>query len=354
MYKDTTIIKKNSPIKQETFLKFDYDLFKVLIGKKIKVKTEEEKKKDFSLWSEFDITGGSRDIYGREFTVVDVVKKLKYRATKVYYYYLELIDDNGKTSFYDLTSNLGYLHMSEVSDVYRADKTYWPFSYSLKDILIDTKPDIIVPNDTIQKYEYLDYKTLIGKYFEVIDVIKIRHFHHSEEFICLKLKEVGSNNIYYYKYPSKEEYFPFVIGGFYVKQTQLLTNSYLIISTNTGSTSNFSTLKFKLKKGSKTIKSNIYTVRPVNTPGGESDSKYPIDLKLKLGDKLVFDGLIVDVNQSKSPLCAVYKIGDKKVIITLSEIFKDDEEEFATTGLYYPGYYTPISVNFYINVNVYR
>ena len=82
---------------------------------------------------------------------------------------------------------------------------------------------------------------------------------------------------------------------------------------------------------------------------------HPTDFdKMKVGSKFKFVGLIVDVNQIYSPLCLEFESSDGlKILVKYDEVFDTDDNG---SGVSYPSsYYTyNITVNFYINVNIYR
>ena len=102
------------------------------------------------------------------------------------------------------------------------DKSSQSFGYSgfiLKykkdDDLLNDEKNIYKPNDNYNSR----YEDLAGKYFHVIEVIrhpksKTEGKDYSDEFY-LKLQELSSGDIMYYKYNAESEYtFPFIVKGF--------------------------------------------------------------------------------------------------------------------------------------------
>ncbi|SBV94424.1 hypothetical protein [uncultured Dysgonomonas sp.] len=118
------------------------------------------------------------------------------------------------------------------------DKSSQSFGYSgfiLKykkdDDLLNDEKNIYKPNDNYNSR----YEDLAGKYFHVIEVIrhpksKTEVKDYSDEFY-LKLQELSSGDIMYYKYSAESEYtFPFIVKGFFEKQKELLTGKEYVIS----------------------------------------------------------------------------------------------------------------------------
>lgn len=118
------------------------------------------------------------------------------------------------------------------------DKSSQSFGYSgfiLKykkdDDLLNDEKNIYKPNDNYNSR----YEDLAGKYFHVIEVIrhpksKTELKDYSDEFY-LKLQELSSGDIMYYKYSAESEYtFPFIVKGFFEKQKELLTGKEYVVS----------------------------------------------------------------------------------------------------------------------------
>jgi len=118
------------------------------------------------------------------------------------------------------------------------DKSSQSFGYSgfiLKykkdDDLLNDEKNIYKPNDNYNSR----YEDLAGKYFHVLEVIrhpkaKTDTKDYSDEFY-LKLQELSSGDIIYYKYNAEADYtFPFLVKGFFEKQKELLTGKEYVIS----------------------------------------------------------------------------------------------------------------------------
>lgn len=118
------------------------------------------------------------------------------------------------------------------------DKSSQSFGYSgfiLKykkdDDLLNDEKNIYKPNDNYNSR----YEDLAGKYFHVLEVIrhpkaKTNTKDYSDEFY-LKLQELSSGDIIYYKYNAEADYtFPFLVKGFFEKQKELLTGKEYVIS----------------------------------------------------------------------------------------------------------------------------
>ncbi|MBK5721949.1 hypothetical protein JGH11_13800 [Dysgonomonas sp. Marseille-P4677] len=102
--------------------------------------------------------------------------------------------------------------------------------YKKDNDLLNDEKNIYKPNDNYNSR----YDDLAHKYFHVLEVIK----HPSQtdsngntnEFY-LKLQELSSGDIMYYKYDINSEYtFPFITRGFFEKQKQLLSGKEFVIS----------------------------------------------------------------------------------------------------------------------------
>ena len=225
--------------------------------------------------------------------------------------------------------------------------------------------------------------SLIGQYFIVDDIIQSptnvltslaahkfgfsvsSHEHASNNlYPYLVLRERNSGNIYYFQYKiysepgtisySVEDDFPFIIGGFYIKQSHLLTGSELVVKKYSDGSGSYNYVDL-IKNGKKINKKNLYIFRNSDAPRGEYGPEYSPDFdKMKVGSKFKFVGLIVDVNQIYSPLCLEFESSDGlKILVKYDEVFDTDDNG---SGVSYPSsYYTyNITVNFYINVNIYR
>lgn len=103
--------------------------------------------------------------------------------------------------------------------------------YKKDDDLLNDEKNIYKPNDNYNSR----YEDLANKYFHVMEVIrhpkvKSDTKDYSDEFY-LKLQELSSGDIVYYKYSAESEYtFPFIVRGFFEKQKQLLTGKEYVFS----------------------------------------------------------------------------------------------------------------------------
>jgi hypothetical protein len=212
-------------------------------------------------------------------------------------------------------------------------------SYDIKNCLSgDSKNKLRISSDS-----------LVGKYFIVEEIQK------GELYPVLKLRLRDTEEIYYYNYELiddsfysvNKDSFPFIIGGFYIKQSQLLSGSELIISKST--LDNITHIPKIIKNGKKIGNNDGILTKKIDSPSGEW---FDLD-KLKLGTKFKFIGLVVDVNQTYSPLCLVFENGENKILVKYDDVFDSDDEG---TGISYPSsYYTyNININFTVNVNIYR
>lgn len=87
--------------------------------------------------------------------------------------------------------------------------------YKNDDALLNDEKNIYKPNDNYNSR----YEDLAGKYFNVLEVI--RHANTPNEYY-LKLQELSTGDVVYYKYDTNAEYtFPFIVRGFLEKQKQL-------------------------------------------------------------------------------------------------------------------------------------
>lgn len=102
--------------------------------------------------------------------------------------------------------------------------------YKKDDDLLNDEKNIYKPNDNYNS----KYEDLAGKYFHVLEVIRHpmskKDQDYKDEFY-LKLQELSSGDILYYKYNVDSEYtFPFIIKGFFEKQKQSLTGKEFVIA----------------------------------------------------------------------------------------------------------------------------
>ncbi|MDU1892470.1 MAG: hypothetical protein E6767_17435 [Dysgonomonas sp.] len=96
--------------------------------------------------------------------------------------------------------------------------------YKNDDALLNDEKNIYKPNDNYNSR----YEDLVGRYFNVLDVI--RHANTNNEYY-LKLQELSSGDIVYYKYDTNSEFtFPFIVRGFLEKQKQLLIAKEYVIA----------------------------------------------------------------------------------------------------------------------------
>lgn len=115
---------------------------------------------------------------------------------------------------------------------YSLKNTYKPaFPTDLKDYKVNgvkTKADSIMQKLAIKSYEQnikydigggtSEYDSLFGKYFEVIDVVKITQSSGRQE-VFLKLLRIDNSDTVYYSYDSRFEHsFPFILVGFFERQ----------------------------------------------------------------------------------------------------------------------------------------
>ncbi|WP_029904183.1 hypothetical protein [Prevotella sp. 10(H)] len=102
--------------------------------------------------------------------------------------------------------------------------------YKKDDELLNDEKNIYKPNDNYNSR----YEDLAGKYFHVLEVIRHPMSTKDKDFkdeFYLKLQELSSGDIMYYKYNVDSEYtFPFIVRGFFEKQKQLLTGKEYVIS----------------------------------------------------------------------------------------------------------------------------
>lgn len=104
--------------------------------------------------------------------------------------------------------------------------------YKKDDELLNDDKNIYKPNENYNSR----YEDLAGKYFNVLEVIEHPKAKGDKEYsndFYLKLQELSSGDIVYYKYDSNAEYtFPFIVRGFLEKQRQLLAGKEYVISDN--------------------------------------------------------------------------------------------------------------------------
>lgn len=115
-------------------------------------------------------------------------------------------------------------------------------AYGYSGFILDNRKDDDVLNDEQNIYKANEnynsrYEDLAGKYFNVLDVIghykaKVNPDEYGGIFY-LKLQELSSGDILYYKYNVNSEFtFPFIVRGFLEKQRELLTGKEYVITDN--------------------------------------------------------------------------------------------------------------------------
>ncbi len=191
--------------------------------------------------------------------------------------------------------------------------------------------------------------SLIGEYFIVEEIQK------GDQYPILKLRLRDTEEIYYYTYELiddsfysiNKDRFPFIIGGFYIKQSQLLSGSELVVSKST--LDNITHIPKIIKNGKKIGDNDVILTKRLDSPLNEW---FDLDV-VKLGTKFKFVGLVVDVNQLYSPLCLLFENNEEKILVKYDDVFNSDDDG---TGISYPSsYYTyNININFTVNVNIYR
>lgn len=114
-------------------------------------------------------------------------------------------------------------------------------SYGYTGFILDYKKDDDILNDEKNIYKPNEnynsrYEDLAGRYFHVSDVIPHPKANTSEDYkniFYLKLQELSSGDIVYYKYNTKSDFtFPFVVRGFLEKQKELLAGKEFVIPDN--------------------------------------------------------------------------------------------------------------------------
>lgn len=103
--------------------------------------------------------------------------------------------------------------------------------YKKDDALLNDEKNIYKPNDNYNSR----YDDLAHKYFSVLEVIKHpnsqRDNNENTDEFYLKLQELSSGDVMYYKYDVKSEYtFPFIVRGFFEKQKSTLTGKEFVIA----------------------------------------------------------------------------------------------------------------------------
>lgn len=132
-------------------------------------------------------------------------------------------------------------------------------SYGYTGFILDYKKDDDILNDEKNIYKPNEnynsrYEDLAGRYFYVSEVIPHPKANTSDDYkdiFYLKLQELSSGDIVYFKYDAKSDFtFPFVVRGFLEKQKELLAGKEFVIPDNvlklsrnimTGSTLKFET-----------------------------------------------------------------------------------------------------------------
>lgn len=99
------------------------------------------------------------------------------------------------------------------------------------DLLNDPK-NIYKPNENYNSR----YEDLVSRYFYVLDVVehpKAEEADNYKDIFYLKLQELSSNDVVYYRYNTKSDFtFPFVVRGFLEKQKELLYGKKYVASDN--------------------------------------------------------------------------------------------------------------------------
>ncbi|MBD8390010.1 hypothetical protein [Dysgonomonas sp. BGC7] len=103
--------------------------------------------------------------------------------------------------------------------------------YKKDDGLLNDEKNIYKSNDNYNSR----YEDLAHKYFHVLEVIKHPKGKQGEVStntdFYLKLQELTSGDIVYYKYDVNAEYtFPFIVRGYFEKQRQLFTGNVYVLS----------------------------------------------------------------------------------------------------------------------------
>lgn len=103
--------------------------------------------------------------------------------------------------------------------------------YKKDDNLLNDEKNIYKPNDNYNSR----YDDLAHKYFHILEVIQHpkaqTNGNGSTDEFYLKLQELSSGDIMYYKYDINSEFtFPFIVRGFFEKQKQLLRGKEFVIS----------------------------------------------------------------------------------------------------------------------------
>lgn len=130
-----------------------------------------------------------------------------------------------------------------------------------------------------------NYEALAGKYYEVLDVYRHPKLNENEFLYgrkhYLKLKHKETNDILYYEYDEKYEHnFPFIVVGYYEKQSQLHKGSkYVLTATclkdskniNTGDSIAFNALDvWTCNEVTIDVSKHILSFKLMNTEGIET------------------------------------------------------------------------------------
>ncbi len=104
-------------------------------------------------------------------------------------------------------------------------------NYKKDDDLLNDEKNIYKPNENYSSR----YEDMAHKYFHVLEVIKHPNTKTDkaayEDDFYLKLQELSSGDIVYYKYNTNSEYtFPFIVRGYFEKQRQIRTGKEYVLS----------------------------------------------------------------------------------------------------------------------------
>lgn len=105
-------------------------------------------------------------------------------------------------------------------------------NYKEDNDIMNEEKNIYKPNNNYNSR----YEDLVSRYFHVLDVIehpKVNEAKEYQDIFYLKLQELSSNDIVYYRYDTKAEFtFPFVVRGYLEKQKELLHGKKYVVSDN--------------------------------------------------------------------------------------------------------------------------
>jgi len=101
--------------------------------------------------------------------------------------------------------------------------------YKKDDGVLNNEKNIYKPNENYNSR----YEDLAHKYFNVLDVIQQKNKTNTDTDFYLKLQELSSGDVVYYKYNTNSEFtFPFIVRGYFEKQRQINTGKEYVLSDN--------------------------------------------------------------------------------------------------------------------------